>query len=317
MYPQPKKLKAGANGMFIALVGGGLVLISPFLLFYISISASSGPFQFFDEGIFSILDLQTEYAYCWLIVVAGILALFSSPTGYSMQSRGIASIVLVSGILAIIIPFVLAFQMADEGGASFIDIFYTSVSGGVLLFLGGILAIIGGLVVLIGGVSLIAGIHGAIKEFESLEGAPAVEEEHVDPAEVERIRQGLKEEREQAEERMRLEEGGEEYFSSTIELDVPTSLGLEETSVIEVNVRNDGGMTVKNLSLDLSDVETYFQVMGSVRFMNIEPGEEVSGSVKIKPLKGEGIYPILIEIKEDGNTVEKRYSIKVEGTDSY
>ncbi len=317
MYITPKKVKSGSKGMFVAIAGGGLALIGPFLLFYNSI-VGWGPFESYPEGIINILDLTSEYLYCWLIVVGGILALISSPVAYSLQSRGVASLVIAGGLMAIIIPIVFAYQFADSGGWSIFQIVYTSEPGGIFIYLGGIMAIIGGLVAIIGGGSLLTGIHGAIKKFESLESASEDGKEIVDQAEVEKTRQARIEEKErEEEERMREEEELEESVMTDVILDVPGSIPINETGVIKATIVNESEEIVKSIFVDLSDLEHNFQVMGSLRFTNIEPGVEVSGSVKIKPKQPEGIYTVLIEIIEDDLIIEERHSIKVEGMDSY
>jgi hypothetical protein len=316
MYITPKKIKEGAKGMFLAIAGGALALIGPFLLFYISITGW-GPFGLSD-GIVNILNLPGEYLYCWLIVVGGILALMSSPVAYSLQSRGVASLVLAGGLIAVIIPFVFAYQLSDSGGVSIFQIFYTSEPAGIFIYLGGILAIIGGMLVIIGGSSLIAGIHGAIKKFESLASASEDEKDLVDQAEVDQARQAKIEERErEEEERLREEEELGESVMTDVILDVPGSIPVNETGVINATIVNESDNIVKSIVVDLSDLEHHFQVMGSLRFNNIEPGAEITGSVKIKPKQGEGIYPVLIEIIEADLIIEERHSIKVEGTDSY
>ena len=188
------------------------------------------------------------------------------------------------------------------------------------IYLGGIMAIVGGLISLVAGGILVSGIGKANAENEARAAREVKEEqERMDAEEVERIRQERIAAREQEEEEKKQAIEEREYSTTCwVEIDAPASIAINGTGTVTATVSNESEEIVKNIEFDLGDLEYYFNVQGGLKFTSVTPGQELTGSIKIKPKKEEeGIYPILIEIKLDDEKIERRFSIRVEGKDSY
>jgi hypothetical protein len=329
MYYEELTRKGGLGGMSFAALGGVLAIVVTFVFIYIS----GDSYMWFDEGfvgISDILDLSVggNYVYLWLLPVFGILTIVLGLVGYLLQKKEVAYAIPIFGFVLLILPLLFIFQFSNDFNMSAVEVFYDTANVGsanvMWLFLGGVLCWIAAGLVLLGGKSLISNINpeyvgkGPTLE-EAIKAKEMADPDYFDKEQVEKLRQDRIAARERKKmEKVLADEAKEKSVICSIHMDVPASISIGETVTISVKIRNDGGENVKNLEFDLDDLEHYFDVQGGIKFANVGPGIEMVGSVKIKPKEDEeGIYPILVEITEDGRLIEKRFSIRVEGKESY
>lgn len=148
--------------MAMCIIGAVLAIISPFILFMVSMS-----------GDISFAGLHSygmgPYAYGWLILVGGILVLIFSIIAYAIQHKIMALLTVIFALIAFIMPIVLAAHMvsdvtsASTMGTNILEIFYHTESyygyTFTTVFIGGLLTMIGALLASIGGVLLLRKIN--------------------------------------------------------------------------------------------------------------------------------------------------------------
>ena len=150
-HEQEKSEKAGLMPLIFIIIGGILAMICAVTLFRTTAMGMS---------ITVGMDfLENNYTYAWLIPISGMLAMIFGIIGYLKQKRIIGLIIVFLGILAFILPLVLAAHISSEGELAFGEVFYYSetqtgfgfTSTFSNIYIGGILAMIGGIILIIGG----------------------------------------------------------------------------------------------------------------------------------------------------------------------
>lgn len=330
MYYDELTRRGGMGGMIFGAMGGIMCIITCFMWIYIR----GGAYGNYGEGLIplsDILEVSNNYVYLWFVPVGGIIAVVLGAIAYAIQKKPVAYVVPVIGIIVLVLPIYWAIQFSDDmmGLMSVVDVFYYSVNvmgiSITWLFLGAIFCWIAAGLILAGGAFLISGINpeyiskNSPKLDEAIKAKQEADPEYVNKEEVEKVRQERIATKEQEEEEKRQAIEEREYSTTCwVEIEAPASVTINGTGTVTATVMNESEEVVKTIEFDFGDLEYYFNVQGSLKFTNVAPGQEITGSVKIKPKKEEeGIYPILIEIKLDKETIERRLSIRVEGQDSY
>ena len=117
------------------------------------------------------------------------------------------------------------------------------------------------------------------------------------------------------------EEGGggaeEDSLASMVSLTVPPYIEPGMTEEIMVRLNNHTDQTIKDLSLDLSNMAEFFDVEGEVIVEGLEPEMELERPIRIKPKYTKGSFPVKMTITGDGVSAEKRCTIKVGGTEVF
>jgi hypothetical protein len=103
----------------------------------------------------------------------------------------------------------------------------------------------------------------------------------------------------------------------SVKLHVPRFIDTDTTVEIVIEMKNNGDISLKNVSLDLSDIKDVFEVDGRVFITALKPGMHLREGIKIKPKFKEGAFPVKIRIMCDDAAIEMEYSIKVGGTEIY
>lgn len=162
---RPRRRLVGAGCTTLIIICSVMVIISPFLLFYVS-----------GYGESALIGLQDgdlgEYSYGWLMLVVGILALVFSILAFTLQNKGLAFTTLMFGLIAFILPVILAAHMAGDPtfyfGDNILEIFYSSGTSGsymsldfVSVFLGGFICLFCGFFIALGGLLLIRKMNRA------------------------------------------------------------------------------------------------------------------------------------------------------------
>ena len=83
--------------MIMAIIGGIIVLVGTFLMWFMSAASTSDFFTLYD-----LIEFESEFAYGYLIPIAGIIAMIMAPIAFILQNRNIAMIVGIFGLLAFI-----------------------------------------------------------------------------------------------------------------------------------------------------------------------------------------------------------------------
>lgn len=330
MKTRPEGWRSGTLGILLAIIGGVLLILGPFLLFYMPVDVSGGPEYIpVTGGFYGLQNFSEDFNYGWLMAAAGIIALILSLVASRIQRRAAAFPIIIFGLVGMLTPIMLANELAN-GWSEIIEVFYFSQGEYSQIYLGGILAIIGGILAMVGGGMLI-GVIRANQQLMALEEQARWKEES--ERQKERVEREAKleekrrlaliteEEREISEEERRIEreakEALEKSMETTISLDVPTHIGVRDTGVITVVINNDSEDVINKITFDLSDLDLYFEISGRLEFTKVKAGAEVRSTVKMQPKRDEGTYPIVIEIIKDGVSIEKKYLVTVEGRDSY
>lgn len=138
--------------MIMAIIGGILVLVGTFIMWFASASGNSDFMTLYD-----LIDIESEFAYGYLIPIAGIIAIVMAPIAFMMQNRNIATVVAVFGLLAflfaILVPLHWGSMNNDIASAFYIsESFYgTTITS---IYLGGFIAIIGGILTMVAGLNM-------------------------------------------------------------------------------------------------------------------------------------------------------------------
>ncbi|KYK27630.1 MAG: hypothetical protein AYK23_02245 [Candidatus Proteinoplasmatales archaeon SG8-5] len=329
MYHEELTRKGGLGGLVFSSVGGIIAIIISFTFIHIS----GGSYAGYDEGFVDIFSLVETYNYLMALPVFGIMAIILGAIGYLTQKKQVAYVLPFFGIMILLIPFLFALQFAADSVLSITEVFYYTETvdmgaAGTLnimwFFFGGFFCLIAGILIILGGKSLISYINPeyvgkGTKLEEAIKAKEMASPDYVDKEQVEQIRQERIARREKEEEEKRQRKEEREYSTTCwVEIEAPASILLGSTEEITANIINDSEVEVKSIEFDLTDLEHYFTITGSLKFNNVAPGEETAGVIKIKPkVDEEGIFPILIEIKLDDETIERRFSIRIEGKESY
>ncbi len=109
----------------------------------------------------------------------------------------------------------------------------------------------------------------------------------------------------------------EKVLSSSVQLIVPDHLDSGTMAEIIINLNNATDKELKDMIVDLSDLEEDFSIIGEVKRKSLKPGMKLQYVVKIKPKMETGTIPVKIKITGSGATIEKQYTIKVGGTEIY
>ncbi|MBR9700155.1 hypothetical protein GOV09_06875 [Candidatus Woesearchaeota archaeon] len=109
----------------------------------------------------------------------------------------------------------------------------------------------------------------------------------------------------------------EKVLLSSIELLIPNFIDYGTSAEITARMKNDAEHSLENISVDLSDVEQFFDIEGAIKVPILKPGMTLNYTVRIKPKVESGVIPIKIKITGSGATLEKEYTIKVGGTEIY
>jgi hypothetical protein len=317
--------------MVIAAFGGIIAITITFVFFLIM----GDGFRGYSEGLVDIFDvLGTSgggaYVYLYALPVFGILTVVLAAVAYFMQKKEIAYAVPLMGVLVLVVPLLFLFQYSGDNPYSLIDVLYTSTivypTGNSVMwfFIGGLFSWIGFGLIMLGSNFLINGINPAYipagpKREEAIKEKEMAHPDYVDKEQVERLRQERIAAREHEEEEKRQKKEEREYSTTCwVEIEAPASIAMDSTEEITASIINSSEVLVKSIEFDLADLEHYFTITGSLKFNNVSPGEELTGTIKIKPrTEEEGIFPILIEIKLDDEVIERRFSIRIESKDSY
>lgn len=321
------------SALFLVTIGGTLALLGPFLLFYCTtdITGYQG-YSFVGRGftgLQEIPDYVGDYSFGWAMAVCGILAIAFAFIASSVHRKSVAAFVPVFGLVSFIIPIWLAMQFSEDMGLSLWQVFYWPFHASGIdftqIYLGGLVAIIGGLMALIGGLLLFARIWAYSKQKEEEERTyqkrMADEEEKKNELRDNAVRAKLvrdfmaKSTIEMEEEKTDAE--SKELLSSVVSLEVPSYIDMKATEQLTAIVSNKTGEMLDKIKIDFSDLVPYFEITGEMKFVNIRPNAEVKGTVKITPKRGEGTYPVIIEIIHGETTVEKKFLITVKGRDAY
>jgi hypothetical protein len=98
---------------------------------------------------------------------------------------------------------------------------------------------------------------------------------------------------------------------------IPQYLESNTTAEIVVQLHNTTSNEITRIRVDFSDLESDFEVEGTIKIDRLRPNAEVESFIKIKPRYLKGSFPIKIIIWGNGVSVEKEYTIKVGGTEIY
>jgi hypothetical protein len=109
----------------------------------------------------------------------------------------------------------------------------------------------------------------------------------------------------------------EDALASSVGLFVPQFMDTNSTMEIVALFKNTKNLELKNLSIDFSDFNLYFTVEGRISIPLLRPGNEIKGSVRIKPKYQEGVFQVKIKIISEDIVIEMPYEIKVGGTEIY
>jgi len=106
-------------------------------------------------------------------------------------------------------------------------------------------------------------------------------------------------------------------LENSITLVVPTHIDSDAYVEIVINIHNPTRKVIKDIHMDFSYMQEFFDVQGDLYVQNLYPEMELKKMVKIKSKYNEGTFPTKIIISGDGASLEKQYTIKVGGTEIY